>query len=163
VSQNADNTLWVVPDDTAVLGTSLQRVQVNSGLPSVTLKVASGARCMVGFMTGDTGELPYVASFMPASTDASPISGTLTSMQLGGSALTSLQIGSTSASTVVNIGSAAQFAALANLVDQNFKTISQLLSSGLMVTTTGTAAAQTGTAIGNFSPTATACTLLKTS
>jgi hypothetical protein len=51
VSQNDDGTLELKPDDSRLPG--LSKVPIRYGIPGVTVKVASGARVLVGFEGGD--------------------------------------------------------------------------------------------------------------
>jgi hypothetical protein len=53
VSQNSDGTLELKPDDSRLPG--LSKVPIRYGIPGVTVKVASGARVLVGFEGGDPG------------------------------------------------------------------------------------------------------------
>lgn len=53
VSQNADGTLELQPDDQRIPG--LTKVPIRYGIPGVTAKVASGARVNVHFEGGDPG------------------------------------------------------------------------------------------------------------
>lgn len=55
--QNSDNTVQVVLDDVRVKSPGLDRVPIRPGVPG-TIKVASGARCKVGFENGDPSR-PY--------------------------------------------------------------------------------------------------------
>ena len=50
--QRADGTLDVEPDDKATLGGSLAAVPILHGLPGVRVRVAAGARVLVGFLGG---------------------------------------------------------------------------------------------------------------
>ncbi len=51
VSQNDDGTLELKPDDSRLPG--LSKVPIRYGIPGVTVKVASGARVLLGFEGGD--------------------------------------------------------------------------------------------------------------
>ncbi len=51
VSQNEDGTLELKPDDSRLPGVS--KVPIRYGIPGVTVKVASGARVLLGFEGGD--------------------------------------------------------------------------------------------------------------
>jgi hypothetical protein len=53
VSQNSDRTLELKPDDNRLPG--LSKVPIRFGIPGVTVKVASGARVLLGFEGGDPG------------------------------------------------------------------------------------------------------------
>ena len=54
VSQNADGTLELKPDDTRVPG--LSQVPIRYGIPGVRVKVAAGARVLAGFAGGDPSQ-----------------------------------------------------------------------------------------------------------
>jgi len=51
-AQRADLTLDVEPDDKATLGPALAGVPILHGLPGVRVRVAAGARVLVGFLGG---------------------------------------------------------------------------------------------------------------
>lgn len=51
VSQNADGTLELAPDEPRVPG--LSKVPIRLGVPGVSVKVAPGSRVLVGFENGD--------------------------------------------------------------------------------------------------------------
>jgi len=51
-AQRADGTLDVEPDDKATLGPALGGVPILHGLPGVRVRVAAGARVLVGFLGG---------------------------------------------------------------------------------------------------------------
>jgi hypothetical protein len=53
ITQNADGTLQVMPDDAKIKANGLDRCEVFVGLPGTTLKVPHGARCLVAFSAGD--------------------------------------------------------------------------------------------------------------
>lgn len=57
VSQGADGTLSVVPDDERIRGRGMDKVAIRTGLPG-SVKVPQGARVMVGFDGGDPAK-PY--------------------------------------------------------------------------------------------------------
>lgn len=52
-AQNADGTLDLTPDDDGIRGTGLSSVPIRYGIPGVTVTVAEGARCHVGFDNAD--------------------------------------------------------------------------------------------------------------
>ena len=58
VSQGADDTLELQPDDARIPG--LSKVPIRHGLPGVKVKVNSGARILLGFENGDPRQ-PYAA------------------------------------------------------------------------------------------------------
>ena len=60
VSQNADSTLELKPDDARL--PSLSNVQLRLGLPGCTAKVASGSRVLLGWYGGDPSK-PFAALF----------------------------------------------------------------------------------------------------
>lgn len=75
VTQNADGTLELQPDDTDTMP-GLSRVPIRTPAPEVSLTVAPNSRCAVQFEAGDP-QRPVVAMFE---------SGTLLELKLGGSA-----------------------------------------------------------------------------
>ncbi|WP_394845192.1 hypothetical protein LZC95_50220 [Pendulispora brunnea] len=62
VSQNADGSLELMPDDARVPG--LSRVEIQYGVPGVKAKVKPGSRVMVGWQNGDPAK-PYAALWEP--------------------------------------------------------------------------------------------------
>lgn len=59
VTQNADGTVQVMPDDAAIKGRGLDRCTIYVGLPGTVVKVPHGARCLVAFAAGDPSR-PYI-------------------------------------------------------------------------------------------------------
>lgn len=53
ITQNADGTLQVMPDDDRIKGSGLDRCVIYVGLPGTTVKVPHGAQCKVAFSAGD--------------------------------------------------------------------------------------------------------------
>jgi hypothetical protein len=53
VSQNANGTLQVMPDDDKIRGSGLDHCEIYVGLPGTKLKVPNGAECLVAFKAGD--------------------------------------------------------------------------------------------------------------
>lgn len=53
VTQNADGTLQLLPDDERVRGAGLDRVPIRCGLPGFEVRVKAGARVRLGFDGGD--------------------------------------------------------------------------------------------------------------
>lgn len=64
--QAADDTLDLLPDDERLRGTGLSGVPIRHGLPGARVRVADGARVLLGFEGGDPRK-PY-ASLWSAST-----------------------------------------------------------------------------------------------
>jgi hypothetical protein len=60
ISQAADGTLDLMPDDSRLRAQGLQSVPIRHGLPGTTVRVASGARVLLGFDGGDPRQ-PYAA------------------------------------------------------------------------------------------------------
>lgn len=60
VTQNADGTLDLLPDDARLRAQGLQSVPIRHGLPGVTVKVPPGERVLLGFDNGDARQ-PYAA------------------------------------------------------------------------------------------------------
>lgn len=58
--QHDDDTLDLMPDDSRVRGTGLQRVSIRHGLPGVRVRVAQGAIVRLGYENGDPRR-PYAA------------------------------------------------------------------------------------------------------
>lgn len=58
VSQRADGSLELLPDDELLKGRGLDKIAIHSGLPA-TVKVSPNARCDVAFSAGDPAR-PYV-------------------------------------------------------------------------------------------------------
>lgn len=64
--QDANGLLDLTPDDDAIRGTGLGAVPIRHGLPGFTVKVAKGARVLLGFEAGDP-KRPYAALWEPGS------------------------------------------------------------------------------------------------
>lgn len=65
-SQSADDSLDLLPDDERVRGTGLSSVPIRHGLPGVRVRVAVGARVLLGFEAGDPRR-PYAGLWEPGS------------------------------------------------------------------------------------------------
>lgn len=66
--QNDDDTVAVLPDDPSIRGDGLDKVPIRHGLPGVTVRVATGARCLLGFDNGDP-KRPYVSLWAAGSVE----------------------------------------------------------------------------------------------
>lgn len=73
-AQAADGTLDLLPDDPRLRAQGLQAVPIRHGLPGVKVKVAAGARVLLGFDGGDPRK-PYAALWHE---------GSVLSLELGG-------------------------------------------------------------------------------
>lgn len=73
VQQNTDLTLELHPDDPKVPDHS--NVPINHGIPGMTVKVAAGARVLLGFVNGDPTQ-PYAALWESASVTELVLNGT---------------------------------------------------------------------------------------
>lgn len=62
VTQNADGTLQVTPEDDVIKANGLDHCDIYVGLPGTTVKVPSGAECLVRFKAGDPSRA-YVESW----------------------------------------------------------------------------------------------------
>lgn len=123
VSQNADFTLEVRPDAAVLPG--LSKVPLRHGLPGVRVLVPAGARLLIGFDEGDPSR-PYAALW---EADAPA---------------TELRLGSQDA---------VDFVALAAKVEAEITALRDYVAAHThLVSTTGTAAAQSGTAAAPLEP-----------
>jgi hypothetical protein len=66
--QHDDDTVDVLPDAARYRGKGLSRVPIRHGLPGVRVRVASGARALLGYEGGDPRQ-PYVALWDPGSVE----------------------------------------------------------------------------------------------
>jgi hypothetical protein len=73
--QAADGTLDLVVDDLRLQAQGLQSVPIRHGLPGVTVEVATGARVMLGFDSGDPAR-PYAALWHEGSVTKVHVGGT---------------------------------------------------------------------------------------
>jgi hypothetical protein len=62
VTQNADGTLQLKPDDPRMKAGGLDKVRIRLGMPGTRVKVPSGARLMLSFNGGDPAD-PYAESW----------------------------------------------------------------------------------------------------
>lgn len=67
VTQNADGTLDVTPDDPLIKGTGLGHCAIYVGLPGTKIKVPQGTRCLVAFAAGDPSRA-YVDGWLMGTT-----------------------------------------------------------------------------------------------
>jgi hypothetical protein len=74
ITQAADGTLDLLPEDTRLRATGLQAVPIRHGLPGVKVKVPPGERVLLGFDQGDARK-PYAALWH---------SGAVIEVQIGG-------------------------------------------------------------------------------
>jgi hypothetical protein len=59
-SQHDDFTVDLLPDNPALRGNGLSRVNIRHGIPGVQVRVLAGSRCLLGFEGGDPAK-PYVS------------------------------------------------------------------------------------------------------
>jgi hypothetical protein len=81
--QADDDTVDVLPDDPKLRGDGLQRVPIRHGLPGVTVRVAEGSRCLLGFENGDPSK-PYVSLWA---------AGSVTEIRFGGGTIGVARVG----------------------------------------------------------------------
>jgi hypothetical protein len=62
VTQHADGTLQLLPDDAVMRSAGLDHVPIRYGIPGLKATIASGARCHLSFAAGDPSR-PFVGSW----------------------------------------------------------------------------------------------------
>lgn len=82
-SQAADDTVDVLPDDDLIRGAGLSAVPILHGVPGCRVRVAAGARCLLGFRGGSPTE-PYVSLWE---------AGSVISLHFGGGSLAAARVG----------------------------------------------------------------------
>lgn len=80
VTQNADLSLELAPDDARIPGQS--KVLIKHGVPGMTAKVSNGARVLLGFANGNP-KLPYSALWELATVTELVLNGTVLKLGAG--------------------------------------------------------------------------------
>jgi len=75
VTQAADGTLQLVPDDSRIKGYGMFPIRIRHGLPGIDVKVVDGARVLVGFEAGDPTR-PYATLWETGGLDELTVTAT---------------------------------------------------------------------------------------